>query len=61
MKSMKIQQWALSEKAFLPLVPFPSVMTTAQFLLSPSLRKERQSDKNIKGQKVTDDTWKHYV
>lgn len=61
MKSMKIQPKALSEKSFLPLVPFPSAMTTAQFLLSPLLRKDIRSDKQIQERKVTDDTWKHYV
>lgn len=58
---MKIQPEALSEKSFLPLVPFPSAMTTAQFLLSPFLKKEMRSDKHMQERKVTDDTWKHYV
>jgi len=61
MKSMKIQPKVLSEKSFLPLVPFPSVMTTAQFLLSSFLREEAWSDKHIQERKLMDDTWKHYV
>lgn len=44
---MKIQPKALKEKYFLPLVPFPSVMAIAEFLLSPFLGKETWSDKQI--------------
>lgn len=42
------------EKIILP-VPFPSMMTTAQFLLPPFLRKNIWSDENIQWRKVTDD------